>query len=122
MSFLDGHPNQSWLTWGNIVVQGSDRRIEQGRRDATSPRGESTWELSELSERRHEATYLRVLIVKVPSQANKAIIKVAVKAFCREQMERVYGQTRILVGLQIKPSGHCSSGDVLHAHFSSVRA
>lgn len=33
-------------------------------------------------------TYLKVLIVKVPNHAKRAISKVAVKAFWREQIER----------------------------------
>lgn len=55
--------------------------------------------------------YRKVLIVKVLIQANSAINNVAVRAFCRVQIDFVYGQT-----------WKSGSRESLHAHFSSVRA
>lgn len=57
------------------------------------------------------STDLRVLMVKVLNHAKSAIIKVAVNAFCREQMAREK--------LQVLMPGEVASR---HAHFSSVRA
>ena len=56
-------------------------------------------------------SYLKVLILNVASHASSAINSVAVNAFCRTQIDRVYGQ-------------FCAEESMasLHAHLSSVRA
>lgn len=56
-------------------------------------------------------SYLKVLMLNVAIHASSAINSVAVNAFCRTQIDRVYGQ-------------FCVDASVasLHAHLSSVRA
>jgi len=83
------------LTEMKIMVQEKRDMLEsmRGERNATSPRDGSTCMMSmQNMSGRGGRTYLKVLIVKVLTHASNAISSVAVRAFCRVQMDFVYGQ------------------------------